>query len=328
MYQSQRYIRKLNNMQTVEMIRYVCNLPHIRANKIRKGIDILNYRSNDHMNQFGMKVSNEMTTIQARILPTPTINYNSSSKDASFIPKNGIWNLADKKVPKGASIYSWSVLVFGSEREYPVITVQQFLRVLINAGIDLGMNIINRYPPIMHTNPQSNIEGSLNKSWIKAGETAKAKPQLILCILPNTGIQLYGSIKCVGDTIIGVATQCVQSKCMLQANKQYYANVCLKINVKLSGMNCSISPNQVPFISDKPTILMGADVTHPSHDSNCPSIAALCASMDARASRYATTIRHQASRTEFISDLSSMVKEMLKAFYQSSGKKPERILFY
>jgi len=73
---------------------------------------------------------------------------------------------------------------------------------------------------------------------------------------------------------------------------------------------------------------MGADVTHPSPDSNRPSIAALCASMDSRASHYAASIRRQASRTEIISDLANMVKNMLRTFYQVSGKKPERILFY
>lgn len=50
---------------------------------------------------------------------------------------------------------------------------------------------------------------------------------------------------------------------MIQAKKQYCANICLKINVKLGGMNSFISPSQVPFITDRPTILMGADVSHP-----------------------------------------------------------------
>ena len=50
--------------------------------------------------------------------------------------------------------------------------------------------------------------------------------------------------------------------------------------------------------------------------------------MDARASRYAAAIRQQASRTEIIADLANMVKEMLKTYYHTSGKKPERILFY
>ena len=99
--------------------------------------------------------------------------------------------------------------------------------------------------------------------------------------------------------------------------------------MKLGGMNLFLSPPQIPFISARPTIILGADVTHPSPgDMNRPSVAAVTASMDARASRYASAIRVQANRTEIIADLGSMVKELLKAFYQSCGQKPERILFY
>src|SRR5204863_6569865 len=65
-----------------------------------------------------------------------------------------------------------------------------------------------------------------------------------------------------------------------------------------------------------------------SGDNARPSIAALCASMDAKASRYAASIRIQSGRTEIIADLANMVKELLKTFYQTCGRKPERILFY
>jgi eukaryotic translation initiation factor 2C len=50
--------------------------------------------------------------------------------------------------------------------------------------------------------------------------------------------------------------------------------------------------------------------------------------MDSKASRYAASIRVQAGRTEIIADLANMVKELLKTFYQNSGQKPGRILFY
>jgi eukaryotic translation initiation factor 2C len=116
----------------------------------------------------------------------------------------------------------------------------------------------------MHTNSQGDIEGTLKTAWLHAGNAAKAQPQLIVCVLPNTGVPLYAEIKRVTDTVIGVASQCVQSRHMMQAKKQYCANLCLKINVKLGGMNSFISPSQIPFISDKPTILMGADISHPS----------------------------------------------------------------
>jgi eukaryotic translation initiation factor 2C len=177
------------------------------------------------------------------------------------------------------------VIAFGSERDFPIHSIQAFIRELVNTCHDTGMvrtqffsvvyavllnnflyfqNIPNRSPPVMHGNPQGDVEGALKQAWLRAGNAAKAQPQLILCILPNTGVPLYAEIKRVSDTVIGVATQCVQSRHTMQPKKQYCANVCLKINVKLGGMNSFLMPQQIPFISERPTILMGADVTHPA----------------------------------------------------------------
>ncbi|RIA95249.1 Piwi domain-containing protein [Glomus cerebriforme] len=329
--EGQRYMRKLNEKQTADMIKFTCQPPSVRANKITQGLQILDYRQNEYMQQFGLKVSNEMAVVQARVLPAPKLQYHPTSRDASFVPNNGSWNLRDKKVATGATLGSWACVVFGSERDYPQQAVQKFLRELITTCQDTGMNIPNKTPPILHANPQGDIEKSLRQAWVRAGNLAKSQPQLILCILPNTGVPLYAEIKRVSDTVIGVATQCIQGKHMFAAKKQYCANVCLKINVKLGGMNSFIDPAQVPFITQRPTILMGADVTHPApgeQNTGRPSIAAVCASMDAKASRYAASIRVQTGKLEVIADLAEMVKELLKTFYQTCGRKPERILFY
>lgn len=76
-------------------------------------------------------------------------------------------------------------------------------------------------------------------------------------------------------------------------------------------------------------IFLGADITHPpAGDSKKPSIAAVVGSMDAHPSRYAATVRVQQHRQEIISDLSSMVKELLIQFYRSTRFKPTRIILY
>ncbi|RGB43667.1 Piwi domain-containing protein [Rhizophagus diaphanus] len=330
--EGQRYMRKLNERQTANMIRFTCQPPQSRASQINQGIQILNYRQNQYMQQFDFRVSNEMAITQARILPAPKLQYHPTSRDSAFTPRNGLWNLRDKKVATGATLSSWACAVFGNERDYPMSAIQKFIRELVTTCQDTGMNIPNKNPPIQHCNPQGPIETSLRQVWVKAGNLAKLKPQLILCILPNTGVPLYAEIKRVSDTVIGVASQCVQGKyIMFAAKKLYCANVCLKMNVKLGGMNSFIDPTQVPFITQRPTILMGASVTHPApgaENTGRPSIAAVAASMDAKASRYAASIRVQTGRQEVISDLAEMVKELLKTFYMTCGRKPERILFY
>lgn len=58
---------------------------------------------------------------------------------------------------------------------------------------------------------------------------------------------------------MGVATQCLKSSKCFRAKPQYYANVCLKINVKLGGINAIPDPKSVKVLSDpqNPTIVMG-----------------------------------------------------------------------
>ena len=323
----QRFMKKLNEKQTAEMIKFTCQKPAIRANKIKQGCSLLQYRDNPYMEQFGMAVKPEMAMIQARVLNTPQICYSNATAEGTFVPVGGAWNLRAKKVAQGATLGSWSVVNFHPNLAHQAIA--RFVRELCQTFIDTGLNVVNRSPPITNGDPQGNIEKILKEAWLKAGTTAKATPQLILCILPNTGVPLYAEIKRVSDTVIGIPTQCVQSKHINDSKKQYCANVCLKVNMKLGGMNLYLSPAQIPFIAEKPTIVFGGDVTHPAPgDMNRPSVAAVTASMDARASRYASAIRVQTNRHEIIADLANMVKELLKSFYQSCGQKPERILFY
>ncbi|KAF9087913.1 eukaryotic translation initiation factor 2C, 2 [Mortierella sp. AD031] len=298
--EGQRYMKKLDERQTADMIKFTSQPPAARANNIKDGLKILKYDDNEFLKDFGMKVSNEMVQIKARVLAAPTVCYHPQSRDANFVPRDGAWNLMNKKVSQGTTLGSWGIVVFGNERDCPIPQVNKFVRELILSCTETGMNIPNKSPP----------------------------PQLLVCILPNTGVPLYAEIKRVTDTVLGVSSQCVQMKHTRDPKKQYCSNVCLKMNVKLGGTNQHLAQKMMPFL-DKPTLVLGGDVSHPQPgDTTRPSIASLVGSMDSKAARYAATIRVQTARTETIADLGDMTVELLRTFYQNCGRKPERILFY
>ena len=354
--EGQRFLRKLNENQTAQMIRLTCQTPDRRANKISSsipelGLHTFNQPANpsgqplifdpedeSYLKTFGVQLSNEMMTIPARVLEPPTIQYHPSSREPIITPREGSWNLRDKKVVQPSVLQSWAMVCFGTPREMPQQKIDQFLRELIHTCRDTGLIISNAHPPALYGDPNGNVEATLQAAWQAAGESTQSYPQLILCVLPNAGVPLYAEIKRVADTVLGIATQCVQVKHTFQPKKQYCANVCLKINSKLGGVNSFIVKNPqnsldngLPWISEAPTILFGADVTHPAHGESraVGSVCALVASLDRTASRYAATVRLQPARRDIIQELSAMVQELLMIFYQENNQiSPQRIVFY
>ncbi|WRX10363.1 Piwi domain - like 1 [Theobroma cacao] len=97
----------------------------------------------------------------------------------------------------------------------------------------------------------------------------------------------------------------------------------------------------IPLVTDVPTIIFGADVTHPQPgEDSSPSIAAVVASIDwPEITKYRGIVSVQPHREEIIQDLyktvqdphkgvvhSGMIRELLIAFYKSTGRKPLRII--
>jgi eukaryotic translation initiation factor 2C len=166
--------------------------------------------------------------------------------------------------------------------------------------------------------------------------------------VPMKNSKQYPLIKATGDVGLGVATQnLVIRKSLLasgasesvltaplsaekarNAKPQYYQNVALKVNVKLAGINQVVKDGILSGLAQKPTIIFGADVGHPGPGSQNPSIAALVGSHDLQGIQYATAVRVQNSREEIIMDLEDMAIGLLRKFFKSTKKKPERIIFY
>ncbi|KAH7949228.1 hypothetical protein HPB49_006616 [Dermacentor silvarum] len=130
--------------------------------------------------------------------------------------------------------------------------------------------------------------------------------------------------------------ECVlENNVVKKCNVALVQNLCQKINAKMGGTNNSLLAQEKPALFQKPVIIIGADVSHPSPgDRVRPSIAACVGSLDSIPSKFHATVRIQMehaeakARVEIIRDLKEMVKDMLKAFFRATRHKPERIIFY
>jgi PAZ domain/Mid domain of argonaute/Argonaute linker 1 domain/Argonaute linker 2 domain/Piwi domain len=220
----QKHTRRLNEKQTSQMIKFTCQPPHVRSNKISAGMTLLQaYDKHDLLSDFGISVASEMSVVDARVMQSPTISYHPDSKEAHINPSSGTWNLKDKMVAQGITMTKWCVVVFGSQSQIAFDSVKKFIGLLVSTMNDCGVFVSDAQPPVIFAEAKKDVQLLLSESY------RAYIPSLILCILPNTGVSLYGEIKRVSDTVLGIATQCVQLKHVLACKSQYCANVALKV---------------------------------------------------------------------------------------------------
>ncbi|CDQ88249.1 unnamed protein product [Oncorhynchus mykiss] len=238
-----------------------------------------------------------------------------------------------KQFYAGMEIKVWAVACFAPQKQCREDLLKSFTDQLRKISKDAGMPIQGQPCFCKYAQGADSVE-----PMFKHLKLSYVGLQLIVVILPGK-TPVYAEVKRVGDTLLGMATQCVQVKNVVKTSPQTLSNLCLKINAKLGGINNVLVPHQRPSVFQQPVIFLGADVTHPpAGDGKKPSIAAVVGSMDGHPSRYCATVRVQTSRQdlsqeqlysqEVIQDLTNMVRELLIQFYKSTRFKPTRIIYY
>ncbi|KAM3261225.1 hypothetical protein ACQJBY_052095 [Aegilops geniculata] len=340
--EGQRYSKKLNDKQVT------CQRPQQREPSIREMVLHNKYAEDKFAQEFGINVCSDLVSVPARMLPPHVLRYHDSGKEKTCAPSVGQWNMINKKMINGGIIDNWACVSFS--RMHPE-EVHRFCCDLIQMCNMTGMSV-NPRPLVDNRSASPNhIENALRdvhrRTTEMLGKQGHEKQlQLLIVILPEVSGS-YGKIKKVCETDLGIVSQCCLPRHAARPNKQYLENVALKINVKVGGRNTVLERafvrNGIPFVSEVPTIIFGADVTHPPPgEDSASSIAAVVASMDwPEITKYRGLVSAEPHRQEIIEDLFSvtkdpqrgngnggMIRELLIAFRRKTGRRPERILFY
>ncbi|CAM9566714.1 protein argonaute-2-like isoform X2 [Petromyzon marinus] len=318
----QRCIRRLTDSQTSTMIKATARSAPDRQEEISKLMKNANFKGDPFMREFEIRVRDDMTEVTGRVLPAPMLQYGGQTK-TMVTPNQGVWDMRGKQFFTGIEIKVWAVACFASQRDCREEALKNFTEQLRKISKDAGMPIQGQPCFCKYARDAESVE-----PMFRHLKNTYAGLQLILVILPGK-TPVYAEVKRVGDTLLGMATQCVQMKNVIRTSPQTLSNLCLKINVKLGGVNNILVPHQRPAVFQQPVIFLGADVTHPpAGDGKKPSIAAVVGSMDAHPSRYCATVRVQQHRQEVIQDLSLVARELLIQFYKSTHFKPTKIIYY
>ncbi|RZC57943.1 hypothetical protein C5167_005254 [Papaver somniferum] len=346
--EGQRYTKRLSERQITALLQVTCQSPRDRELDILQTVGQNEYDKDPYAKEFGMEIRKELASVEARILPAPLLKYHDTGRQKSCLPIVGTWNMLDKKMVNPGKVDNWVCINFS--RNLQEVSVINFCKELAQMCCTHGMiyNLDPIYPPYLATRPD-HPDRALKDLYNYV--RTKLQPQckeldLLIVILPDSNGSLYGDVKRICETELGLVSQCCLTKHVYKPQRKYLANVALKINVKVGGRNTVLVDalsRSIPLVSDVPTIIFGADVTHPRPgEPNAPSIAAVVASQDwPEVTKYAGLVCAQASRQEIIEEMyketrgsdggiieGGMVKELLLSFYEATGRKPERIIFY
>ncbi|XP_010249941.1 PREDICTED: protein argonaute PNH1-like [Nelumbo nucifera] len=343
--EGQRYTKRLNDKQITSLLKVTCQRPREQEMDILQTVHQNGYKQNPYAKEFGISITDELASVEARVLPAPWLKYHDSGKEKDCLPQVGQWNMMNKKMINGSTVKYWACINFS--RSVQESTVHTFCQELAQMCQVSGMEF-NREPVIpVHSARSDQVEKALKYVYNAAMNKLKGKElELLIAILPDNNGSLYGDLKRICETGLGLISQCCLTKHVFKISKQYLANLSLKINVKMGGRNTVLLDAlswRIPLVSDIPTIIFGADVTHPENgEDSSPSIAAVVASQDwPEVTKYAGLVCAQAHRQELIQDLfktwndpqrgivtGGMIRELLISFRKATGQKPLRIIFY
>ncbi|PIA41768.1 hypothetical protein AQUCO_02200300v1 [Aquilegia coerulea] len=338
--EGQKYSKKLNERQVTAILKASCKRPEERERSIERMAWHNDYNNDKFAKEFGISVDSRLTTISSgRVLQPPMLKYHDTGKDVRIQPRVGQWNMINSKMIDGATINHWTCVNFSSRS--PLDIAFRFSDRLVSMCASKGMKF-NTKPLVPIRSARSDqIESAL----VELHTQSQGKLQLLIIVLPDFSGS-YGTIKRICETELGIISQCCQPKQAQKLSNQYLENVALKINVKAGGRNTVLLDallRKIPMVSDNPTIIFGADVTHPHPgEDSSPSIAAVVASMDwPEVTKYRGLVSAQSHRQELIQDLhkvvqdpqkgavhGGMIRELLIHFRRSTGLKPHRIIFY
>lgn len=278
-----------------------------------------------------MNVVPKLITVPGRVLSSPDIKYHG---DKVANPRFGGWNMANSQFATRVDLSNWTYLwisVQGSNDPWHDDgalkgTLDAFTATLRNVGIN-ATNCIRGMHITVNGDPEAAIDNAIRRFSSTPGIQP---PKLVLVILPSADSTIYNRVKYACDVKGGIVNVCVVASKFSRANPQYYANVALKVNLKLGGRNQFLDTSKLGIIAENKTMVVGIDVTHPAPGSSArsPSVASIVASVDQWLAQWPAELRIQTGRQEMVADLEGLFKSRLRLWKAKHNVYPVNVLIY
>jgi eukaryotic translation initiation factor 2C len=301
---------KLSDVQTQKMVSFAVRGPAMNAASIIASAPRLlglETPANTTLNSFGVQMTPELITVQGRLLQSPPVKYRDGK--LGMAKPDGSWNMINIKFAEGGKVdtHKWTWLSLSMKGKHNPLKGEQLVNVLKSfhakmkeVGVDVGNPTNGLEYELMGPNLDAEIDTQLRRFVSRAN----VEIDLLIVILPYADTSIYNSIKRGCDIRYGLRHVCVTAaKFGRPENHQYFANVALKVNLKLGGRNQQLDANKLGIISEGRTMVVGIDVTHPSPGSasNAPSVAGIVASVDKLLGQWPADLQIQTAKKEMVS---------------------------
>lgn len=338
----QPVLRELHPWHTAEMIKVAARKAKLNATAVAQdSLKMLGIKpaNSSILDEFGINVDPHLTKIQARVLPAPDIEY---QKSRFITPQNASWNLKEFELVRPVKIKSWVVLCLKSgdikddrwaEHDHLEACIKTFYQTLKKLKITIGEPIKDFGQKKSYRELKVDFRSS--KSFVAIEQTLKALPRVdfVLVLVSKEEKPIFNWVKRFGDCQHGLLTRYAVGSKFARNSSQYFANLGLKVNVGLSGVNhlLSQSQNKLSFISQGQTMLVGYDVGHPSdrQRKEAQSVVGIVASIDRYAAQYYGDVAVQSAGKEFVESLKELVKGRLSLWKENNKNElPGNVIFY
>lgn len=258
--------------QTSAMIQFACRFPDDNKKLIlNEGISAFQLNSaNSPRSRFNLSLSSDMVKIEARRLPAPSMIF---AKASTAMP-TGSWNMNSRQVKQGPVSGPWvatCIEVITRQDKTPRNT-PEFIKAIKAAFSSYFKSDIPQFREldaqtrrVVVTEPNKPAE--IGPQLVNVFEGLLHKGfHLVFVVLPDNSAENYYLVKKAADTRVGIHTICVvpKEKREVKTDPMTIANLILKVNQKLGGVNHSFKPDtlyeSVLGSGALPTMFIGADV--------------------------------------------------------------------
>ncbi|KAH0555907.1 hypothetical protein GP486_006150, partial [Trichoglossum hirsutum] len=327
----ERFKEPLQGAETADFIKFATSPATVRAQQITECVKKLHWHELMLPREFGISVKPNMLQVDGRILPSPIPQYGGGTDKYPF--ESGRWNLRGKRFIEAKSIKSWGLMYFPAGRPVDDRSLQQFAKLISSAFNGLGINTPRDLPAFLLGNPHGDIRTMIAELISKSHSTHGSRPDLLIFIQHGSNEGIYRAVKNICDIQHGVASQVmlVEKSVQGRGQQQYLANIGLKVNAKLGGINSFI---REPLFEKGRWMMIGGDTSHPSPaqmrmNPPPPAFAAVCGSYDKYCMRYTAVATAQGGKELLISGFEDISRELFKRFKEkNNGHMPDSIIYY